>query len=976
MKLLISFLLISFAFAADVKDPVLRPPQQTIATRANCTSPFGCVAYNSELKIFEGFNGTEWDAFGVSGIVEDSLVSTSTNNALSANQGRVLDQKIIPLQTNMHTHANKALLDVLTSAGLSTQFLSADGTYKTPIDLTGGTGNVIGPASSVVNQIALYSDTTGKLLKTSAVSISANVIQVPYSSGELAFTGSGSTTGYSWDHFYLGSPPGYFGLKAPASITTGYILTVPSVKPTANQFLRSDASGILSWVNAPTGVIVEDALVSTSTVNALSANQGRVLDAKIAPLQTSSHTHTNKSLLDSLTTTGLATQFLSADGTYKTPIDNNTVILVMDSLVSTSTTAALSANQGRILDGKIATNTADIATNASSIASNTANISLNTTAINSNTGDIATNTADITSLQTDSHTHANKILLDSLTSTGTPTEFLAADGNYKLPIALTTWEAGKAYKAGEMVNSGSDGNWLFKVIQDHTSVDVPADFRTGKIMAIAPPIITTGVQDGGEVSLAGNLATIQGGTGYIAKYGTSPSAWPLVTIVEWTTQSITVPATGIHALYIDEDGTLILGAPAGDIRSASDDTISVAIVDMNLGLIYDRKTFPTNPVGQLRGLSVFLGVMTKGLSYVANGLQLSRSEHDIYFWGADPFNPYNPNKKTVPALPIADFYEFDQDGAVLPAIRITTLKNTIYDNNGTQTAMNNNRWTFIRIYSSPGSDNYIMYGQGQWQTEAEAKEAATSRNFIRPADLELTKFSAWFTFIKGDNDFSDNIITVCEPFGCDKIGSTAGGGAGGIGDVVGPASAIVDNIPTFADSSGKVIKDSGIAISGIHTHANKILLDSLVSNGTPTQFLSADGTYKTPVDTNTITVIPTCTGSQRLTGNGTILICVDNNFSNLGTIAAAGTATCNINANHICYYTATGNHTVAFSGTPVLGTMFQIIVTSTTAYTISWPVMKWPSGLQITSTKANAHSVFTIVYTPGGYLVTGVEDLK
>jgi hypothetical protein len=42
-------------------------------------------------------------------------------------------------------------------------------------------------------------------------------------------------------------------------------------------------------------------------------------------------------------------------------------------------------------------------------------------------------------------------------------------------------------------------------------------------------------------------------------------------------------------------------------------------------------------------------------------------------------------------------------------------------------------------------------------------------------------------------------------------------GGGGTGDVVGPASSGTDNIPLFADTTGKVIKDSGISLDGVVT---------------------------------------------------------------------------------------------------------------------------------------------------------------
>lgn len=48
--------------------------------------------------------------------VEDVLNSTNTNNSLSANQGRVLSDKISVLQSDSHIHSNKTLLDGITQS--------------------------------------------------------------------------------------------------------------------------------------------------------------------------------------------------------------------------------------------------------------------------------------------------------------------------------------------------------------------------------------------------------------------------------------------------------------------------------------------------------------------------------------------------------------------------------------------------------------------------------------------------------------------------------------------------------------------------------------------------------------------------------------------------------------------------------------------------------------------------------------------
>jgi hypothetical protein len=417
------------------------------------------------------------------------------------------------------------------------------------------------------------------------------------------------------------------------------------------------------------------------------------------------------------------------------------------------------------------------------------------------------------------------------------------DGDSWKPLGtgyLDEWASGKSYKIGEIKNTGSDLNWLFKVVQDHTSVNVPADMNAGKLLAISPPIITTGVQDGGHITLSGTTATVQAGTGYIAKYGLAPSAFPRITIVEWVTQNkVLSPPTGIHTLYIDATGTLIdvpgLGAST---FGAQDDTISVGIIDLNLNKAYDRDTYPTNPVGQLRGLAFFFGGMTKGLSYTGSDTRtLARTAYDVYSWGTNSGadRPYNPNTTSHSAMGVVNFYEYNKNGLISPTIQ-TQLKTVYEDASGALIALGGARWGFARIFTTLHDEDYVMYSQAHYPDEKTAKEAAVAPGFIKPTDLALTKFSAWVVFKGNDVDFTDNPVTTCEPFGCDKIG-TGGGGSGG-GDVLGPTDSIASRPALFGDTSGKVlVDDSNVTFNynymtvGNSNNESRLYLDGNASSG-------------------------------------------------------------------------------------------------------------------------------------------------
>ena len=116
-----------------------------------------------------------------------------------------------------------------------------------------------------------------------------------------------------------------------------------ATQTTAGLMSATDKKKLDGITGSGASTTVIDSLTSTSTTSALSANQGKVLNDKI----------TNK--VDKVSGKGLSTNDFTS--TYKTKLDgiatgaNNTT--VTDNLTSTSTTNALSANQGRILNNKI-----------------------------------------------------------------------------------------------------------------------------------------------------------------------------------------------------------------------------------------------------------------------------------------------------------------------------------------------------------------------------------------------------------------------------------------------------------------------------------------------------------------------------------------------------------------------------------------------------------------------------------------------
>lgn len=177
------------------------------------------------------------DAAGLAGVTSLTLQGNTTANVLS----------IMP-----DAATSAYVLTLPPAQGSAGTFLTNNGSGSLSWASAAGGGNVIGPGSSTSTAIARYNGTSGTSIQNSGVTIDG--------SNNIAGAGTASVSGLT----LRGATSGTIALQA-ASTTTSQTLTLPSASASANQFLRNDGTGLLSWSSPAGGGNVTGPASSTNT---------------------------------------------------------------------------------------------------------------------------------------------------------------------------------------------------------------------------------------------------------------------------------------------------------------------------------------------------------------------------------------------------------------------------------------------------------------------------------------------------------------------------------------------------------------------------------------------------------------------------------------------------------------------------------------------------------------------------------------
>ncbi len=254
----------------------------------------GFTLSGTENASLNGVQITPSGAVSTSGNVSAgsiSLPAMSNNRVMVSSGGNITEAAAITANRAVVSNANGLPTAATTTATELGYVNGVTSSIQTQLD-----AKAAGPASSTNNAIAVFNGTTGKVLRNSVATLTA--------SGNITTTGNITSSGAAGiiqaaninavggsgagGIIAINDSTGSNGINifTPATLASSYALTLPTTDGNANEYLKTDGSGTLSWGGAATATqmgLVQGGQVpgTTTNDNATAGNVGEYIETII-----------------------------------------------------------------------------------------------------------------------------------------------------------------------------------------------------------------------------------------------------------------------------------------------------------------------------------------------------------------------------------------------------------------------------------------------------------------------------------------------------------------------------------------------------------------------------------------------------------------------------------------------------------------------------------------------------------------------
>ena len=325
-------------------------------TSHTLTMPGTVGPQGTYLKAADGAGVLEW---GMAGDVLGPI--SSVNNQLARFDGTtgkyvktcpivVSDAADVSMVKTLAMHGSSSGASTLRAAAVTTDHtltLPADkgvqGAVLTAADNSGTLawtvgGNVVGPSDSSNLAVAVFDGTTGKVIRNSAVTVTANADVEGVKTLTLAGSTSGTVT------------------LRPAAVTTTQSLTLPANKGATGTVLQiSDSNaGLLAWTPFPvaTGDVIGPASAAANTVALYSGATGKLIKDSVVAINSTGDVTGVATLTVTGKVTGLASPTDASDAVNKSYMDSALAGLKWKAPVRVAATSNAAAISGLLtIDG-------------------------------------------------------------------------------------------------------------------------------------------------------------------------------------------------------------------------------------------------------------------------------------------------------------------------------------------------------------------------------------------------------------------------------------------------------------------------------------------------------------------------------------------------------------------------------------------------------------------------------------------------